>query len=84
MRGRASGFGARISSMVLLIALAHRPDHAIDERDLVLVDAVLFVEQLVGPSPVPRLLWNPRVGRTQCVLRYLSQGTRNLNNRVEI
>src|SRR2546423_12915890 len=54
MRGRATGFGARISSMGLLIALAHRTNHAVDERDLVLCDAVLLVEHPVRPVAIHR------------------------------
>src|ERR1017187_7830043 len=73
MRGRASGLGARISSILLLIVLAHRSNHALDECDLVLRDAVLRVEQIVSPSPVPRLLWHPCVSGSQGVLGDLPQ-----------
>src|SRR3989338_3225489 len=73
MRGRASGLGARISSMGLVIILAHRSDHAFDECNFVLGDAVLRVNKFVSPSPVPRLLWHPCVSRSKGILSDFSE-----------
>lgn len=39
----------RISPMVLLIALTHRSNHAFNECNFVLCDAVLFVELSISP-----------------------------------
>lgn len=58
VRGRASSFGARISSMVLFITLTHRTNHLLDERDLILCKSVLLVELLVRPFAIHRQPWN--------------------------
>src|SRR5882672_3558389 len=73
MRGRASGFGARISSIVLLITLAHRTNHAVKERDFLLSDAVLLVENLVGPVSIHRKPGNEGKAFAVQVLRVRSQ-----------
>src|SRR6266436_7071219 len=73
MRGRASGLGARISSMVLLIALGHRTNHFLNECDLVRCKFVLLVEISVGPLAIPRLLRNPSVNRLSRMLRDLAE-----------
>ena len=57
MRGRASGLGARISSMVLVITVAHRTDHAVNECNFILSNAVPLVEYLVRPVLIS---WQPR------------------------
>src|ERR1700680_1255151 len=72
MRGLAAGLGTRISSMLGLLIVAvveiHRPDLGLNVHPLLSSDAILLVKSLVCPSAVPRLLWNPRVRRTKCVL----------------
>src|SRR5215210_7947548 len=73
MRGLASGFGGRISSMGLLISTSHRANHAFDVHDLVLSDVVLLIQHLICPGPIPRLLRNPGVGRPQSMLGNLPQ-----------
>src|SRR5947208_16178236 len=73
MCGRADGLGARSSSIVLLIVLAHRPNHALDERDLILGDAVLLVERGIGPAPIPWLYGNPPVHAAENVLGGLAK-----------
>src|SRR5262245_12591756 len=68
MRGRASGFGARISSMGLLIVVIvlsglighcvieiHWADNLLDERNLVGGEAVFRVEVFVRPPRGPLL-----------------------------
>src|ERR1041384_770053 len=72
MRGRASGFGARIASMVLLIAtLAHWPDNLLDECDFVVRDAILCVKQVVRPMLCPLLSWHEGVNLACCPLGWL-------------
>src|SRR5213592_4362115 len=73
MRGRADGLGARISSIVLRIALAHRPNHALDEGNLVLRDAVLLVQGGIGPLPIPSLYGHPPVHAAESVLGGLAK-----------
>src|SRR5262245_34151274 len=73
MRSRASGLGARISSMVLLIALGHRTDHTVDELDFALRDPIFLVESLIGPVLIPVLLRNPAIDTFHGVLTYLPQ-----------
>src|SRR5713101_5736067 len=77
MRGRASGLGTRISSMVLLIrdisAEVHRANNLFDERDLTSGEAVLCVEVLVGPPLRPLLNWHERVDLASNVLGRLVQ-----------
>ena len=58
--------------MVLLITLAHRTDDAVDERDLVLRDAVFLVEVRIGPGPIPPLYGDPAVHAAKDVLGRLS------------
>ena len=77
MRGRASGLGARISSIDLVIlggsAEVHRADNLLDERDLASGDAIFRVEVLVRPPPCPLLGWHERVDLARCVLGWLVQ-----------
>src|ERR1700678_4115431 len=77
MRGRAWGFGVRISSMVGLFVItiveAHRPDLGLDEGLFLSRDAVLRVQVLVCPGAVPRLHRHPNVSGVGRVLSDLSQ-----------
>src|ERR1700682_2438100 len=77
MRGRTSGLGARISSMVLFIlrgsAEVHRADKLLYERDLTTGDAIFRVEVLVRPPPRPLLGWHKGVDLARCVLGWLMQ-----------
>src|SRR5438105_4155417 len=77
MRGRASGLGARISSMVLVILSVstevHWSDNLLDERNLTGGQTVLGVEVLVCPSLRPRLRWYKRVNLACCALGWLMQ-----------
>ena len=73
MRGRAFGFGASISSIVLFINLAHRSNNLLYERNLVLRDVVLFIEQLICPQCRPLLNWNERVNPAGGVVRWFVQ-----------
>src|SRR5665213_571109 len=52
MRSRASGLGARISSMVLGIILSDGTHHRFDECDLVGAQSILFVKLLIRPSTI--------------------------------
>src|ERR1700683_943686 len=72
MRGRASGLGARISSMVLLIFVGnrlvervvgevHRADYLLDEFDLTDRESIFRVEILIRP------LLSPLLGRHEGV-----------------
>src|SRR5690606_28644192 len=73
MRGRASGLGARISSMALLIGLAHGADHGFDEGLLFSSDAVFLVEFGIGPVMIPWLYRNPTVHASEYILRWLAK-----------
>src|SRR6266849_6641744 len=77
MRGRASGLGARISSIALVIlggtAEVHRADNLLHERDLAGGDAIFRVEDLVHPLPRPLLGWYEGVDLARCVLGWLVQ-----------
>lgn len=84
MRGRASGFGSRISSMDLLIVVGnrlvgivaceiHRTDYLLDEDDLTGGERIFFVEILVRPLPGPLLGRHERVNLARCVLGWLVQ-----------
>src|SRR5439155_12429031 len=77
MRGRASGLGARISSIDLVIlggsAEVHRADNLLDERYLASGDAIFRVEVLVRPSPRPLLGWHEGVDLACYVLGWLVQ-----------
>src|ERR1700730_7716702 len=84
MRGRASGLGARISSMALLIFVGnwlvgravgevHWADYLLDERNFVLSSAILFVEQIVCPWFCPLLSWNEGVDPARGIVRRLVQ-----------
>src|SRR6266498_3170717 len=59
--------------MVLIIVVAHRPNHTLDERNLVLRDAVLLVEGGIRPCLVPGLYRNPAVHSAENVLGRLSK-----------
>src|SRR6266576_335445 len=76
MRG-PTGFGARISSIALVIlrrsAEVHRAHNLLDKRDLTGGDAVFGVEVLVRPPPCPLLGWHERVDLARCVLGWLVQ-----------
>src|SRR6267142_653445 len=74
MRGRADGLGARISSIGLRITLAQRPNHALDERNLVLRNGVLLVHGSIGPGPIPSLYGHPPVHAAENVLGRLAKG----------
>src|SRR5215472_11977575 len=65
--------------MVLLITLTHRSYHAVDERDLILCDAVLLVEHPVGPFPVHRQVGHEREPFAVEVLRVLTQRDQEAN-----
>src|SRR3954469_25410697 len=74
MRGRASGLGARISSMVgLLITLDHRTDHLFDKRDLLDCKLVFLIESGVSPRAIPSLLRNPCINRLSRMLSDLAE-----------
>src|ERR1700733_11606344 len=77
MRGRTSGFGARISSMVGLFIVTvvevHGSDLGLDVGLLLPRDGVFHVQVLVCPGTVPRLLRNPSVSGVGRVLSDLSQ-----------
>ena len=60
--------------MDLGIAVAHRPNPALDERDLVLCNAVLLVEHFVCPFSIHRQSWNECKSLAVDVLCVGSQG----------
>src|SRR5436305_1683711 len=78
MRGRTSGLGTRISSMVGLFILAvvevHYSDLRLDVFLFLSRDAILREKFFVGPSAVPRLHRHPNVSGVRGVLSNLSQG----------
>src|SRR5262245_66217546 len=77
MRGRASGFGASISSMVLVILgvsiEVQWTDNLLNERNFTSRDAILSVEVIVCPFPCPLLCRNERVDPARRVLGWLVQ-----------
>src|SRR4051812_6371993 len=77
MRGRASGFGARISSMVLLIVAfckVHLTDLRLNVCLLFFCDAIFRVKSFIRPSAVPCLHRHPDVSGVRRVLSNLSHG----------
>src|SRR5262245_13686153 len=68
--GRLSSGLITGTCLIVIVATGevHWADDFFDERDLVLCDAILLVKQIVSSSPVPSLLWYPRVSRSQRVL----------------
>src|SRR5260221_14683697 len=91
MRGRASGFGARISSMVSLLILDFVWGHLIeqfavvlsdlrlDKSDLGLGQPIALVELSVCPLPVQRQIRYEGVHVTRCVLCRLAKRDRESN-----
>src|SRR4051794_16732203 len=80
MRGLAFGFGARISSTVLLIVVCrvghveiHRTHYLLDKGDLISGKRIFRVEVLVGPLLGPRLAWNKTVDLSRCMLGWLME-----------
>src|SRR5208337_1900944 len=86
MRGRASGFGVRISSIVLLIVTFvsgvfieqiasdfHRAHDSLNERDFARSKAILLVEVTVRPWPRPFLGRHEGVNLARRVLGWLVQ-----------
>src|SRR5260370_34231133 len=74
MRGRASGFGARISSMEgLCTGAVHRTDHGLDEGSLFLIDLVRLVQSFVSPGSIHRKIGDEGETLAVQVLRILPQ-----------
>src|SRR6218665_395301 len=69
MRGRASGFGARISSMGLLIVHFHWTNQLLDVSDFLIGDSIFLVELFVCPWLREVLKRNELIGRARQVLR---------------
>src|SRR5690242_18736612 len=57
----------------LFIGFTDRTDHALDEFDLILRDAVLLVKVGIGPDPVPRLHRRPPIHAAKDVLGWLPE-----------
>src|SRR3978361_702005 len=73
MLGRASGLGARMSSMVLFILPAHRSNHRLNKRLFVSTDSGFLIKVSIGSSPVPSLCGNPAVHAAEDVLGGLAK-----------
>src|SRR6266545_5813902 len=82
MRGRASGLGARISSIDLLIVVGNRlvgstgceihgAHNLLYEGDLTRGESIFRVEVLVRPLPAPLLGWYEGVDLARCMLGWL-------------
>src|SRR5690349_15479527 len=77
MRGRTSGFGASICSIVLLIldasAEVHRAHDLLDERNFTVGDTIFRVEVLVPPLFRPLLSGHESINFARCVLGWFVQ-----------